>query len=269
VGNTPICLTIAGSDSCAGAGIQADIKTFSVHQCYAMSVITASTAQSHQGIVDVAELSPDHIRAQLSTLLDTYNIAAIKTGMIASPEQVNVIAEILNQHPDIPLVVDPVLGSSSGKTWSSNELIDSYLDHLLPRANLITPNKPEAIAIFGEQVINDPHTVLRDIASKNNLAILLKGGHETSSVEVTDYLYTKESIKAFSHPRVCTTNDHGTGCTLASAISANLAHGKDIEQATKNATQYVHSLLSASKGFLVENSNKPLSNLPMNHFFEE
>lgn len=268
MGNTPICITIAGSDSCAGAGIQADIKTFSVHQCYAMSVITASTAQSHAGIVDIAALSPEHIRAQLSNLLNTYKIAAIKTGMIASPEQVKVIAEILNQHPEIPLIVDPVLGSSSGKTWSSHELIDSYLVHLLPRASVITPNKPEAIAMFGDQVSIDPHTILRDIASNNNSAILLKGGHEKSSDDVIDVLYTKGSIKAYRKPRVCTTNDHGTGCTLASAITANLAHGKDIEQATENATQYVHSLLSASTGFLSEKSNKPLTNLPMNHFFE-
>lgn len=266
--NTPICITIAGSDSSAGAGIQADLKTFAAHKCYAMSVITASTAQSHLGIVDVAALTPEHIEAQLRSLLGNYNIAAIKTGMIATPEQIKVIADILNQHPEIPLIVDPVLGSSSGKNWSSSELIESYLAHLLPRANLITPNRPEATSLFGEQAVNEPHQGMNDIAVRYKVAILLKGGHDKSDEHVIDSLFREGSVRSFTHPRTSTTNDHGTGCTLASAITANLALGDSLEQATEKGIQYVQTLLNESKGYLARNSNKPLCNLPMNHFLE-
>lgn len=266
--NTPICITIAGSDSCAGAGIQADIKSFSAHNCYAMSVITASTAQTHLGITDIQPLSSAHVGAQLEGLLRTYSVAAIKTGMLCSPSQVNAITDVLCKYNHIPLVVDPVFGSSAGNHWSSKELIDSYLSSLIPRASVITPNTAEAQALFGLGENTESLEHLREFAKQHNIAILLKGGHAPTKHEVIDHLVQVDCLKIFRHPRIESVNTHGTGCTLASAITAQLALGHNLEHACELAIEYIDKILRHSKDFLTPNAVSPLRNLPMNHFFE-
>ena len=266
--NTPICITIAGSDSCGGAGIQADIKTFAAHNCYAMSVITASTAQTHLGITDIQPLPPQHIKTQLAALLKNYSVAAIKTGMFASAAQIDSIIDVLDEYHHIPLIVDPVLGSSSGSNWSTKELIESYLSSLIPRASLLTPNTDEAHALFGIQNSTDPLEHLREIAKQHEIAILLKGGHATANDLVIDHLVQADSLKSFRHPYIKSENTHGTGCTLASAITAHLAQGSELERACELAIEYMDGLLRHSRNFLGTNSRPPLCNLPMNHFFE-
>lgn len=266
--NTPICITIAGSDTCGGAGIQADIKTFSAHHCYAMSVITASTAQTHLGITEIQPLPSSHVKAQLEGLLNNYSVAAIKTGMIASPSQVNTITEVLNDYSHIPVIVDPVLGSSTGSNWTTEELIDSYLSNLIPRASLLTPNTVEAHALFGIESSAEPIESIQEIAERNDIAILLKGGHAITGNEVIDRLVLANNLKTFRHACIESENTHGTGCTLASAITANVAHGYDLERACALAIEYIERLLRNSKNFLGPNSQPPLRNLPMNHFFE-
>ncbi len=266
--NTPICITIAGSDSCAGAGIQADLKTFAAHNCYAMSVITASTAQTHLGITDIQPLPPEHIKAQLACLLQNYSVTAIKTGMFASAAQIDATTDILNKYRQIPLIVDPVLRSSSGNNWSTNELLESYLSTLIPMASLITPNTDEAQALFGLQNSAAPLEHLREIAAEHEIAILLKGGHAIKQYEVIDHLVQAEGFKVFRHPRIESENTHGTGCALASAITAQLAHGNDLEQACELAIDYIDRLLRHSRDFLSPNTSTDLRNMPMNHFFE-
>ncbi|KZY71079.1 hypothetical protein A3742_00905 [Oleiphilus sp. HI0071] len=266
--NTPICITIAGSDSSGGAGIQADLKTFAAHNCYAMSVITASTAQTHLGITDIQPLPSHHIKAQLDALLQNYSIKAIKTGMFSSSDQIETVADALDEYNHIPLIVDPVLGSSSGSSWVTEELVNSYLTTLLPRATLITPNTIEAETLFNVQKHAKPLGHLQGIAMQYNVAILLKGGHAVSSDEVIDHLVQPHHVESFHHRHIESENTHGTGCTLASAITANIAHGETLQHACALAIDYIDALLRSSKGFIEHNSKPPLRNLPMNHFFE-
>lgn len=260
--NTPICITIAGSDSCGGAGIQADIKAFSAQECYAMSVITASTAQTHLGIDDIHALPSAHIEKQLICLLTDYTVSAIKTGMFASPEQILTVSEVLKRFEYIPIIVDPVLGSSTGSSWSTEALIDAYKRALFPLATLITPNTHEAIQLFGET----PDALI-SFAEQYDLAILLKGGHEAHQEHITDRLIQTSSTQDFRHPRITSSNTHGTGCSLASAIAAHIAQGKDLALACELGIAYVEELLRSSQDFLADQSKAPLTNLPMNHFF--
>lgn len=257
----PICVTIAGSDSCAGAGIQADLKTFQTLQCYGMSVITATTAQNHLAINEVHPIPVIHVETQLNTLLDEYDVAAIKTGMFAKAEQIESVTCILNNYAQIPLIVDPVLGSSSGTEWESHTLVEAIKNLLLPRATMITPNLVEASRLFPDYSISD----LQSISENTNTAILLKGGHGIDETTVTDSFINKNDVLTIRHERISTLNSHGTGCTLASAIAANIALGNDLQNSTKTAIDYVHQTLSNSRNYLHDSCKNELRNLPMNH----
>jgi len=268
---SPICITIAGSDSCGGAGIQADLKTFHAHHCYGMSVITATTAQTHTHVSDVHAIPSTHLVQQLSALLDEYQIAAVKTGMFANADQVKNVAKILSKYPHIPIVVDPVLGSSTGSNWATNDLIDTYKTHLLPISTIVTPNTIEAKALYGAGSNSEINTLINE----THCALLLKGGHASQADHstITDELFhlrQQGEIHAhrFTHPRVHTTNTHGTGCTLASSIAANLAHGLDLTDACAKSITFLQRCLRASNGFLTKQIRSPADNLPMNHNFE-
>ena len=272
--NPPICLTIAGSDPCAGAGIQADLKAFAAHGCYGMSVITATTAQSHQGIRDIHAIPADHFEAQLQHLLDCYEVSAIKTGLILGTEQIDIIVETLSKFPNIPLVIDPVLSSSSGTSWSNEAFKRGLVDSLLPRATLITPNLPEYIELFCKNAndANAQHDIFTKYLSQNNTALLLKGGHsDTTHTDITDTLHLPNEVEpvTFTHPRIPTSNDHGTGCTLASSICARLALGNTLVDATRLAINYLEQCIRHSEGFLLERSSAPFHNMPMQHFFDD
>lgn len=276
---TPICITIAGSDSCAGAGIQADIKTFAKLGCYGMSVLTASTSQTHLGVYDVHALPVTHVEAQLLSLLNTYEVSAIKTGMLASSEHIEMVSGVLSNYAEIPVICDPVLSASSGANWSTTKIKTALLESLAPNAYLLTPNLAEANQLFSDGASKEQPGRYYDLLIENvtnfcrdtDTAILLKGGHADLQEEyVTDRLLSKnKEPKAYSHPRVETGNTHGTGCTLASAITSFIARGHSMEESVALAIQYLQRIIGQSKGFLHAQAREPAHNLPMNHFYTE
>ena len=276
---TPICITIAGSDSCAGAGIQADIKTFAQLGCYGMSVITASTSPTHLGVNDVHALPVKHVEAQLLSLLKTYEVSAIKTGMLASSEHIEMISDVLSNYADIPVVCDPVLSTSSGANWSTANIKTALLERLAPNADLLTPNLAETNELFSDGASKEQpdkyydHLIesVTNFCRETDIAILLKGGHaDLREEQVTDRLFAKDKEpKAYSHPRVKTGNIHGTGCTLASAITSFIALGYSMEDSVALAVQYLDRVIGQSKGFLDAQAREPAQNLPMNHFYTE
>jgi hydroxymethylpyrimidine/phosphomethylpyrimidine kinase len=271
----PICLTIAGSDPTAGAGLQADLKTFSALGCFGMSILTCSTAQTHEKLYDVIPLPAEHVAMQLKSILCCYPIAAVKIGLLGSPEVLEAVYEVLKQEAACPIVVDPVLKASAGGMLSEDTLVDLYKEVLLPLATLATPNTHEQLALFCEGShenisLETRFSILQQFADKYRTHILAKGGHEIhhDSDLIIDYLIqpSRTQLVQFAHSKISTKNDHGTGCTLASAISANLAHGLKIEEAVAKAESYLNHVLSSSKNFILPKDKETARNLPMNHF---
>jgi len=270
VPSTPICISIAGSDSCAGAGIQADLKTFASLDCYGMSVITAVTAQTDLSISAIEAIPVTLVAEQLNCLLSRYKVSAIKTGLLPSAGHIHSICDILAEHQDIPLIVDPVLSSTSGTSWSNDELIEAYKTRLAPMAKILTPNIDEFKRLFPEEY-KHPQT----LCDHMNTAILVKGGHtdpaDQSLLEgaITDALYRpNKASTSFTHAYLETANTHGTGCTLASAIASYVAHGYKIRKSTRNGIDYLQQVLRSSEGFLKKRlqNKEHQHNLPMNHF---
>lgn len=271
----PICLTIAGSDPTAGAGLQADLKTFSALDCFGMSILTCSTAQTHEKLYELIPLPAEHVALQLKSILYCYPIAAVKIGLLGSAEILEAVYEVLKQEAACPIVVDPVLKASSGGVLSEDRLLDLYRKTLLPIATVATPNTHEQLALFckdsNEAISLEARlSILKQYADKHQTHILAKGGHEIhqGSDLVIDHLIqpSKEKIVQFTHDRISTANDHGTGCTLASAIGANLAHGLEVEEAIARAESYLERVLSLSKNFILPKDKETARNLPMNHF---
>lgn len=258
-------LTIAGSDSGAGAGIQADLKTFSALQCYGLTVITAVTAQNTQR-VDAVHPVPAHIiSAQLKSVLSDIGADAIKIGMVHTADAIHVIADILDASPDIPLVLDPVLASQSGTLLLQPDAMDALKNRLFPRADLLTPNIPETEIILNRSVQTTTHLrqACRDLAGFGSRHILIKGGHRDEN-RCTDWLFdaTRNQFKNFSDARIQTPNDHGTGCTLSSAITAFLAHGETVRSAVPLAKTYLSEALAAGRNHTIGQGRGPL-----HHFY--
>lgn len=259
---TPI-LTIAGSDCSGGAGIQADIKAISALGGYAMSVITATTAQNTQGVREVFPLPPQHIEAQLRAVLEDISPCAIKTGMLFTTEIIETIERILREYPHIPLVVDPVMVSTSGHRLLEEDAVQSYLSRLLPIATLITPNIPEAEVLSGV-AITSPESrdeAGRVLIAKGAKAVLIKGGHWEGGLAI-DTLYTAEGQEQFVSPRVKTTNTHGTGCTLSSAIATCIGQGKDLAEAIRAGKEYLTQALVSGMEMKIGHGSGPV-----NHFW--
>ena len=229
----PVALTIAGSDSGGGAGIQADLKTFEAHGVFGTSVITLVTAQNTLGVQGVDYVSPEMVRAQLRAVLDDFPVAAVKTGALGRPELVQVVAQELRGR-GLPLVVDPVMLAKSGDALLDAEAVETLLDELFPCATLITPNLPEWEA-------------LRRAGAADTLPLLLKGGHADGKT-VTDELRTPEHSLTLSAPRLHTRHTHGTGCTLSAAITANLARGLTLPDAVTQAHAYLQRALRRAPG---------------------
>lgn len=219
----PVALSIAGSDSGGGAGIQADLKTFSAHGVFGTCAVTLITAQNTQGVRAVFPLSPELIREQIRAVLQDFPVAAIKTGALGNAEIIRAVADELRPL-GLPLVVDPVMIAKGGQSLLENEATDALLHELLPLATLVTPNLPEAEALFG--------------LALPDLPLLLKGGHAEGDT-VTDRLLLGGTEQVFSAPRQATRHTHGTGCTLSAAITAGLAHGQTLPQAVAAAHAYV------------------------------
>ena len=238
-------LTIAGSDSCGGAGIQADIKTMTMNGVYAMSAITALTAQNTTGVTGIMEVTPEFLAQQLDAVFTDIYPDAIKTGMVASSELIKVIAEKLKSYNAKNIVVDPVMVATSGAKLISDDAIETLKAELLPLADVITPNIPEAEVLSGMTIKNEEDMVnaAKLINKKFGCSVLCKGGHQIN--DANDLLYRNGSYVWFKGKRIDNPNTHGTGCTLSSAIASNLAKGEDLDSAVKNAKDYISGALAA------------------------
>ena len=254
-------LSIAGSDSCGGAGIQADIKTMTLNGVYAMSAITALTAQNTTGVRGVQEATPEFLAQQIDAVFEDIRPDAVKIGMVSSAELIRTIAERLKFHKAENVVVDTVMVATSGARLINEDAIDVLKCELIPLATLVTPNIPEAEVLSGMKIQNkdDMLEAARIISEAYHCAVLLKGGHSVS--DANDLLYEKESYKWFCGKRIDNPNTHGTGCTLSSAIAANLAKGYDLESSVQRAKDYISGALAAMLD-LGQGSG------PMNHAFD-
>ncbi|HHD2751397.1 TPA: bifunctional hydroxymethylpyrimidine kinase/phosphomethylpyrimidine kinase [Clostridium perfringens] len=233
-------LTIAGSDSSGGAGIQADIKSFSANGVYGMSIITAITAQSTQGVFGIMDVTPEIIEKQIDVIFDDIEVDAIKIGMVSKIESIEAISKALRRVENLSqIVLDPVMISKSGFKLLSDDAKNTLIEKLIPLATLITPNLPEAEELLGREIltIEDMKKAAIDIKKMGAKNVLIKGGHLEG--EATDLLYDGESFVIFEQDRINTKHTHGTGCTLSSAITANLAKGMNIVDAVKNGKEYI------------------------------
>lgn len=238
-------LTIAGSDSCGGAGIQADIKTMTMNGVYAMSAITALTAQNTTGVTGIMEVTPEFLASQLDAVFTDIRPDAVKTGMVASSELIRVIAQKLKEYGAKNIVVDPVMVATSGAKLISDDAIETLKQELLPLADVITPNIPEAEVLSGMSIKNEDNMIAaaKVICEKFGCSVLCKGGHQIN--DANDLLYRNGSFVWFKGKRIDNPNTHGTGCTLSSAIASNLAKGEDMDSAVKNAKDYISGALAA------------------------
>ncbi len=260
----PVAMTIAGSDSGGGAGIQADIKTFSSLGVFGTSAITAITAQNTQGVRGIQAISPDIIKQQIEAVLDDFNVGAIKIGMLFNKEIVRSVSDTLSSFPSDSIILDPVMISTSGSKLLEKEAINTIVEELFPKVALLTPNIPETEYLSGVS-IHKEDDILRAadiLRSKGCGNLLIKGGHLPGQ-EVTDYLFINESepIRLTSHA-VPTYNTHGTGCTLSSAITAYKALGYDLEKATRLAKSYMNDALINGANVIMGKGHGPV-----NHFF--
>lgn len=238
-----MALTIAGSDSGGGAGIQADLDTFASLGVHGLTALTAITAQNSRGVTAIQVLPKAMVRAQVLAVLADFPVAAIKIGMLGSPALAMEIARILTDHPAIPVVLDPVLVATSGASLARGKLAQAMARHLLPRADLVTPNIPEAEAFLGIRLRrrDQMRKSARGLQTLGARSVLLKGGHMTGST-VDDLLLSPGGERWFGHPRL-KVEGHGTGCTLSAAIAAGMAHGLPLEDAVASATDFVHRAL--------------------------
>jgi hydroxymethylpyrimidine/phosphomethylpyrimidine kinase len=253
---TTTALSIAGSDPSGGAGIQADLKTFAAWRVYGAAVLTALTAQNTRGVRGVQVVPAAFIGAQLDAVLDDLAVSAIKTGMLADDPSVRAVAQRLARVPHIPLVVDPVLVSTSGHALADSSTLPALRDELLPLALLVTPNLAEAEALLGAPVRSraDMREAARALTALGACAALVKGGHLSDSAY--DVLYTDGRMIELDAPRIAVESTHGTGCTLSAAIAAGLARGETIATAVPRAKRYVHRCLE--RALVVGGGLRPL-----------
>ena len=238
-------LTIAGSDSSGGAGIQADIKTMTCNGIYAMSAVTALTAQNTTGVTAIMEVEPEFLKEQIKACVTDIFPDAVKTGMVSSSKLIKVISDSIKEFGLKNIVVDPVMVATSGAKLITDEAIDSLKKELLPLATVITPNIPEAEVLNGDKIASekDMENAARKIYSDLGCAVLLKGGHNLN--DANDFLFDGNEGVWFYGRKINNPNTHGTGCTLSSAIAANLAKGFSLSESVKNAKDYISGALEA------------------------
>jgi hydroxymethylpyrimidine/phosphomethylpyrimidine kinase len=258
----PVVLTIAGSDSGAGAGIQADLKTFAALGVYGVSVITAITAQNTVGVRAVQEIDLDVIAAQLDALAEDFQIAALKTGMLSSAAIIETVAAGLRRHRLRPLVVDPVMVAKSGDRLLREDAVETLRRTLLPLAHVVTPNIPEADVLTGLTIRTHADRVAagRAIMELGAHAVVIKGGHSDED-PIVDLLVDGEGVHEFRAARIATRSTHGTGCTFSSAIVAGLGLGKDLATAVGEAREYLSSALAQAPG--LGHGHGPLNHFPV------
>ena len=255
-------LTIAGSDSCGGAGIQADLKAFSANGVYGMSIITAITAQNTQGVFGIQDISEEIIKQQIDVIFDDIKVDVIKIGMVSKIESIKAISESLRKIKNLPpIILDPVMISKSGFNLLSRDAKNTLVKELFPIALMITPNLPEAEEILGFKIetLNDMRKAAMELIELGPKYVLIKGGHLEK--DATDILYDGKNFYEFEGKRINTIHTHGTGCTLSSTIAANIAKGMNPKDAVENAKKYITTAIE--HGFKL---GKGVG--PTNHFYE-
>lgn len=260
---SPIALTIAGSDSSGGAGIQADLKTFSAFGVYGASVITALTAQNTTGVKGVHAVPPAFVVAQANAVFDDLDVDAVKTGMLADTAIVEAVAGLLEARPDLVAVVDPVMVATSGDMLLTSDAVAAVRARLLPRATLITPNLPEAAALLQASIAEDEAEMVAQgeaLLRVGARAVLMKGGHAEGRTAV-DVLVTPHGTTRVESLRIDTPHTHGTGCTLSAAITALLAQGDPLEQAVRRAKTYITRAIDHGRRFEIGHGHGPVDHL--------
>ena len=258
----PIALTIAGSDSSGGAGIQADLKTFAALGAYGASAITAVTAQNTVGVQAVEVLPAAFVALQIKSVMDDLDVRAIKTGMLANADIVETVARVLGQAA-VPAVVDPVMVATSGDALLSADAIEAVRTLLVPRAALLTPNLPEAARLLDRPVATSESEMRKQAEALARLgcrAVLVKGGH-AAGAEAVDVLFDGQQMHPITGPRIATRNTHGTGCTLSAAIAACLANGMPLADAVARAKRYLTEALSKADRLRVGHGHGPVHHM--------
>jgi hydroxymethylpyrimidine/phosphomethylpyrimidine kinase len=260
----PTILSIAGSDSVGGAGVQADIKTCCALGVYAMTVITAITAQSTRGVVGVEPCSSEMLRKQLWTVLEDVRPDAVKIGMVPDGESALVVADAIEQFRLKNVVIDTIMVSTSGYTLGGRDYVSTLRERLIPLSTLITPNIPEAARLSGVEArdADDMHRLAAEMCRNYGTAVLLKGGHLADTDVLTDVLATTDGeVVEMHHPLISTQNTHGTGCSLSSAIAANLANGLSLSNAVIEADKWLHMAIEAGADYLFGHGHGPINHL--------
>jgi hydroxymethylpyrimidine/phosphomethylpyrimidine kinase len=257
---TPVALTIAGSDSSGGAGIQADLKTFAALGVYGASAIAALTAQSTKGVTGIHAVPADFLLAQIDAVFGDLEVGAVKIGMVGERSAIEAIAQALKHWSPKHVVLDPVMVATSGDRLLAPDAVDALRQKLIPLATIITPNLPEAAALLNEPMASGEAEIEaqgRRLLALGCPAVLIKGGHGQGN-ESTDHLVRASGTLAFSAPRIATENTHGTGCSLSSAIAAELAKGVALETAVRNAKTFVSEAIASADRFTVGHGHGPI-----------
>jgi len=257
---TPVALTIAGSDSSGGAGIQADLKTFAALGVYGASAITALTAQNTKGVTGIHPVPAEFVTAQIDAVFSDLDVGAVKIGMVAQADSIDAIATNLKRWSPRYVVLDPVMVATSGDRLLAGEAVEALRTKLIPLASVITPNLPEAAALLDEPMAMSEVEIEgqgRRLLAFGCRAVLIKGGHGQGS-ESIDYLVSADGTTALAAPRVATQNTHGTGCSLSSAVAAGLAKGEDLALAVRNAKAWIRAAIAAADRFSVGHGHGPI-----------
>jgi hydroxymethylpyrimidine/phosphomethylpyrimidine kinase len=257
---TPVALTIAGSDSSGGAGIQADLKTFAALGVYGASAITALTAQNTQGVAAIHPVPPEFVAAQIDAVFGDLAVGAVKIGMVAQQAVIEAIVASLKRWSPKHIVLDPVMVATSGDRLLNAGAVEALRRELVPIASIVTPNLPEAAVLLDEAVATDAAAIQsqgKRLLAMGCPAVLIKGGHGKGS-ESIDYLVRADGVIALPAPRVATNNTHGTGCSLSSAIAAGLAKGETLETAVRNAKSFISAAIAEADRFAVGHGHGPI-----------
>jgi hydroxymethylpyrimidine/phosphomethylpyrimidine kinase len=263
---TAIAVTIAGSDSGGGAGVQADLKSFSANGVYGASVLTALTAQNTRGVSAIHDVPPDFVRAQMDAVYSDLKVNATKIGMLSSVEIIEAVSEGLKAHATGPVVLDPVMVAASGDPLLAETAVDCLISVLVPLADVITPNLHEAARMLRSSAANNEAEMLQqaeDLLKLGARSVLLKGGHGTGSESADLFLNAAGKANWLRAERVATENTHGTGCTLSSAIAAGLAKGQNLERAIRSAKNYIQGAISAADQLEIGAGHGPV-----HHFYQ-
>ncbi|MCB1591516.1 MAG: bifunctional hydroxymethylpyrimidine kinase/phosphomethylpyrimidine kinase [Alphaproteobacteria bacterium] len=261
----PNVLSVAGSDPSGGAGVQADLKTFTALGCYGMAALTSLTVQNTQGVRDVLHLDADFVLAQIRAIFDDIDVDAMKIGLVGNARTIRALADFIDEVKPRIVVLDPVMVATSGDRLLSSHAVDVMNEALLPRCDIVMPNIPEAVALTGKKASSAGglEGLAKAVGGLGVKAVLLKGGHGFDDYMATDLLWTQEGVQSFSEPRIKTNNTHGTGCTLSAALTCFLAKGRILPEAVQEAKDYLTRCLSCA-----ESLNVGRGHGPVHHFYD-